>query len=237
MLECLEEPFLGGLVPGQPPVALAQQMFEFRHLGNRGLALRILRGVCKQVSQMALGVAVALELEGEIGTPAFEFRVAGVISESLFVDQEDLFAATAVGIPLIHELSVTFPRGSILAAQTEVLAQRLLGLFQFVAGLEAGSTAKQSRRVPPDLEAVHKVHAPGQQGHGREQDRQQYQVESSHNPDRLQHPHVYGSKPFAMLRKRECLAHSRAQLQSPSRPPSITEGGGDGPRCPCGPRD
>ena len=89
MLERLVEPFLGLLVPGQSAVALTQQVLQLRQLGGRRLALRIPRDLLEQVRQVALGVAVPFQLQGEVGAPALELRVAGVIPEGFLVDQED----------------------------------------------------------------------------------------------------------------------------------------------------
>ena len=175
-------------MPGQSAVTLTEQILQLRQFGSRALALRIFRGHLEQLRQMALGIAVPSQLQvvARSGALQLEIRVAGVILESLFVHEEDLFATKPVAVSLFDDLRETFPCGPILAPQTEVLAQRLLGLFQVVAGLGAVKTAQQGRRVPPDLHAVHEVHTPAEHGHGREQDRQKYQVESSHDHDQLE---------------------------------------------------
>ena len=136
------------------PVALAQQVLE---LGIGRLTVGILGGLRVKSLEVPAGVAVPLQLQGQVGTLALELGIARSGPEGLFVDQVDLRAPAALRGPLVDDPGVPRPGGTVLAIDTQVLAQRFGGLTKVLVGLGAAGAVQQCRRVPPDLIGVDEV--------------------------------------------------------------------------------
>ena len=175
MLECLEKPFFGLLVPGQPAVALAQQVLQLRQLGGRGLALRIF-GICRAGWSGGAGRRCS-------GSAPGRDRRTGARASSRRGYIGGLARGPGRPVRGVGGRSRADPRprayhfhdGSILAPEIEVLAQRLLGLFQVVAGLGAAARSSKAdafrriwkpctRCMPPPSRATPRAGSSGKPG-------------------------------------------------------------------------
>jgi hypothetical protein len=123
---------------------------------------------------------VSTQLEREVRATAQKFRIAGLMAEGLFVNQEVSLQLAAIGDSPIHNAGIPHPRRSIVGQEIEVPFQRLLGLRQIIGGLSAASAVEQGRRVPPHLKAVDQMNATTQNGRGNYEHSQKNQIEPSH---------------------------------------------------------
>ena len=102
--------------------------------------MRILGGLRVQVREVALRRSLPKRSSSRARSALRRstFVSLGAISKGLFVNQEDMFAATTSGVAAdLCSSCVPLPGRSILVPETEVLFQCLLGLFQVVTGLGA----------------------------------------------------------------------------------------------------
>jgi hypothetical protein len=78
------------------------------------------------------------------------------------MDEVDPTQVSALVALLIQNPSVLLPSGSVFTLKAQILAERLLGLLQFVVCLCTPSAVQERRGIKANLEAVHQVHAPAE---------------------------------------------------------------------------